>query len=87
MCVCVKALLNTESLNLRFEDSAIREIARIAREVNATVENIGARRLHTVIERIMDDISFDAPDKSGALPTATAHHRTPPHPACSVRCN
>ncbi len=59
------ALMNTEGLKLTFDESAIREIARVAREVNTTVENIGARRLHTVIERIVDDVSFDAPEKAG----------------------
>jgi ATP-dependent HslUV protease ATP-binding subunit HslU len=59
------ALMSTENVKLKFDDSAIKEIARVAREVNTSVENIGARRLHTVIERIVDDISFDAPEKSG----------------------
>ena len=44
---------------------AIKEIAKVAFEANKTVENIGARRLHTIIERIVEDISFDAPEKSG----------------------
>eukprot|EP01027_Heterolobosea_sp_BB2_P004512 GEZU01006911.1.p1 GENE.GEZU01006911.1~~GEZU01006911.1.p1 ORF type:complete len:576 (-),score=199.17 GEZU01006911.1:148-1875(-) len=59
-------LLKTENLNLQFTDAAIREIAAVAAEVNSTVENIGARRLHTVLERIIEDISFDAPDKAGS---------------------
>jgi len=50
---------------LKFEDDAIREIARIAALVNRTVENIGARRLHTLTERIMEQISFDAPELDG----------------------
>lgn len=50
---------------MKFEDDAIREIARIAALVNRTVENIGARRLHTVTERIMEQISFDAPELDG----------------------
>jgi len=54
------ALLETEGVKLRFEDDAIREIARMAALVNLTVENIGARRLHTVTERIMEQLSFDA---------------------------
>ena len=54
------ALIGTEKVKLAFTDAAIREVARVAFEVNSTVENIGARRLHTVIERIMDEISFDA---------------------------
>ncbi|SLN18484.1 ATP-dependent protease ATPase subunit HslU [Oceanibacterium hippocampi] len=59
------ALLATESVTLDFTDDAIDEIARIAAEVNATVENIGARRLHTVLERVLDEISFSATDRGG----------------------
>jgi hypothetical protein len=44
-------------------DAAIREIARVAEEVNTNVDNIGARRLHTILERILEDVSFDAPEK------------------------
>lgn len=53
-------LLKTEGVELVFEDEAIREIAKMAAELNKSVENIGARRLHTVMERIMEEISFDA---------------------------
>jgi ATP-dependent HslUV protease ATP-binding subunit HslU len=59
------ALLKTENVNLEFSDDGIDEIANIASEVNSTVENIGARRLHTIIERILDEISFTATDRSG----------------------
>jgi ATP-dependent HslUV protease ATP-binding subunit HslU len=59
------ALLATEGVALTFSDDAIDAIADIAVEVNSNVENIGARRLQTVIERILDDISFSAPDRSG----------------------
>jgi ATP-dependent HslUV protease ATP-binding subunit HslU len=59
------ALLATEEFNLSFTQDAIAEIARIAVQVNSSVENIGARRLQTVMERILDDISFTAPDRSG----------------------
>jgi ATP-dependent HslUV protease ATP-binding subunit HslU len=59
------ALLKTENLDLEFSEDGIDAIANIASEVNATVENIGARRLHTIIERILDDISFTATDRSG----------------------
>ena len=59
------ALLATEGVELTFSDDAIDAIADIAVEVNANVENIGARRLQTVIERVLDDISFAAPDRSG----------------------
>ncbi len=57
-----RALLGTEGLDLRFEDEAVRRIAEIANLVNERSENIGARRLHTVMERLLDEISFDAPD-------------------------
>ena len=59
------ALLKTEKVELEFSDDGIDTIANIASEVNATVENIGARRLHTIIEKILDDISFTATDRSG----------------------
>ncbi|WP_181708221.1 ATP-dependent protease ATPase subunit HslU [Chthonobacter rhizosphaerae] len=59
------ALMATEGVTLEFAEDAIDEIAGVAVEVNATVENIGARRLQTVMERILDDISFNAPDRSG----------------------
>ncbi|MBW2029191.1 MAG: ATP-dependent protease ATPase subunit HslU [Deltaproteobacteria bacterium] len=57
-----KALLETEGVDLHFEESAIEEIAYIASQVNERMENIGARRLHTVMEKLLDVISFDAPD-------------------------
>lgn len=53
-------LIKTEGVTLEFTDEAIREMARLAALLNKTVENIGARRLHTVIERIMEDLSFKA---------------------------
>jgi ATP-dependent HslUV protease ATP-binding subunit HslU len=61
-----KALMATENVTLDFADDAIDEIARLSAEINATVENIGARRLHTVLERLLEEISFDATDKPGA---------------------
>ena len=60
-----KALLKTENVELEFTEDGINTIANIATEVNSSVENIGARRLHTIIERVLDDISFTATDKSG----------------------
>lgn len=60
-----KALIATEGVDLTFTDSAIKEIARVAFEVNETVENIGARRLLTVMEKLLDDISYTASDRSG----------------------
>nr|MBC8240304.1 HslU--HslV peptidase ATPase subunit [Alphaproteobacteria bacterium] len=59
------ALLDTEGVTLTFSDDAIDEIAAVAAEVNQNVENIGARRLHTILERILDDISFTATDRPG----------------------
>ncbi len=60
-----KALLKTENVDLDFTDDGIDTIAHIANEVNSTVENIGARRLHTIIERVLDEISFTATDRAG----------------------
>ena len=60
-----KALMATEGVAVTFSDDGISEIAKIAADVNQSVENIGARRLYTVIERIFEDLSFVAPDKSG----------------------
>ena len=62
------ALLETEGVKLHFTDDGIREIARIATEVNEAVENIGARRLHTILTTLLDEILFDVPDK---VPTET----------------
>jgi ATP-dependent HslUV protease ATP-binding subunit HslU len=59
------ALLATEGVTLKFADDAIDALADIAAQVNSTVENIGARRLQTVMERVLDEISFDATDKGG----------------------
>jgi ATP-dependent HslUV protease ATP-binding subunit HslU len=56
------ALLRTEGIDVVFEDDAVADIARIAEEVNNKTENIGARRLHTIMERLLEDILFDAPD-------------------------
>ena len=61
------ALMQTEDVTLEFGEDAISEIAKIAAEVNASVENIGARRLHTVMERLLDEISFTATDRSGEI--------------------
>jgi len=59
------ALIATEGVTLRFADDAVRRIAEVAWTVNERTENIGARRLHTVLERLLDTISFEAPDHSG----------------------
>ena len=60
-----KALLKTENVDLEFTEDGIDTIANLATEVNSTVENIGARRLHTIIERVLDDIGFTATDRGG----------------------
>lgn len=59
------ALMKTEEVTVTFDDGGIATLAKIAAEVNESVENIGARRLYTVIERVFEDLSFNAPDKSG----------------------
>ncbi|MEP9412691.1 MAG: ATP-dependent protease ATPase subunit HslU [Candidatus Brocadia sp.] len=61
-----KALLETEGIKVRFENDAIEAIAEIAVQVNKRTQNIGARRLHTVMEKLVEDASFDAPDMDGA---------------------
>jgi ATP-dependent HslUV protease ATP-binding subunit HslU len=63
------ALLGTEELTLEFTDDAIDALARLAAEVNRTVENIGARRLQTVMERLLEEVSFTASDRSGETVT------------------
>ena len=60
-----KALLETEGFSVDFTDSGIQQIAQVAHEVNERTENIGARRLHTIMERLLEGVSFDASDKSG----------------------
>ncbi len=60
-----KALLATEGVELEFTEDGIDAVADLAAEINSTIENIGARRLQTVMERVLDQISFDATDKSG----------------------
>ena len=67
-----EALMAAENVSLVFEDAAIDRIADLAEAVNKSVENIGARRLQTVLERLLDEISFDAPDKAGETFTITA---------------
>ena len=64
-----KELLKTEDVNLIFTDNGINKLAKISAEVNSSVENIGARRLHTIIEKVLDDISFNATDRTGETVT------------------
>lgn len=68
------ALIGTEKVNLSFEEEAVDEIARLSFEVNEQVENIGARRLHTVMEKILEDISFTASDRAGEEIKITADY-------------
>ena len=60
------ALLASEDVDITFDDDAVREIARVAAEVNASVENIGARRLHTILTTLLEEILFEVPDTLGA---------------------
>ena len=66
-----KALLSTENVNIEYEDEALREIARIAAEVNQSNDTIGARRLHTVMEKLLEELSFSANELSGQTITIT----------------
>jgi ATP-dependent HslUV protease ATP-binding subunit HslU len=59
------ALLATEGVSLDFSEDGIQTIAEVAWQVNQTTENIGARRLHTVLERLLDDLSYEAADRNG----------------------
>ncbi|MBO9601917.1 MAG: ATP-dependent protease ATPase subunit HslU [Novosphingobium sp.] len=67
-----KALLGTESVTLDFTADAVREVAKIAAQVNESVENIGARRLQTVMEKLMEELSFEAEDRQGEAVTIDA---------------
>ncbi len=69
-----KALMGTEGVNVEFTEDGIRRIAEAAWQVNETTENIGARRLHTVLERLMEDISYDASDRHGDSVTIDAEY-------------
>ncbi|ENR9629386.1 HslU--HslV peptidase ATPase subunit [Salmonella enterica] len=69
-----KALMATEGVNIEFTDSGIKRIAEAARQVNETTENIGARRLHTVLERLMEEISYNASDLHGQNITIDAEY-------------
>jgi ATP-dependent HslUV protease ATP-binding subunit HslU len=68
------ALLSTEDVSVTFTESGVRRIAEVAYHVNESTENIGARRLHTVIERLLETISFEASDRSGARLEITAEY-------------
>ena len=66
------ALLGTENVELRFDDEAVEALAELAADINDRIENIGARRLHTVLERLLEEISFSATDQSGETVTVDA---------------
>jgi ATP-dependent HslUV protease ATP-binding subunit HslU len=68
------ALMATENVTLEFTDDAIDAIADVAVAVNSSIENIGARRLQTVMERVLDEISFDATDRAGELYKITGEY-------------
>jgi ATP-dependent HslUV protease ATP-binding subunit HslU len=75
------ALMGTEQVTLDFTEDGIDALADLAAEINGSIENIGARRLHTVIERVLEDISFSAPDEAGrtiAIDAAYVHERLDP---------
>ncbi|HHO59504.1 MAG TPA: HslU--HslV peptidase ATPase subunit [Thiotrichales bacterium] len=74
LTVQYRALMKTEDVELVFTDDAVKRIAHSAFEVNETAENIGARRLHTVMERLLEDISYGAPDRSGEQITIDAEY-------------
>jgi ATP-dependent HslUV protease ATP-binding subunit HslU len=69
-----RALMETEGVKLEFTSEAVKRIAEIAFQVNESTENIGARRLHTVMERLLDAVSFEAPDRSGESVTLDADY-------------
>ncbi len=69
-----KALMETEGVNIEFTEDGIRRIAEAAWQVNETTENIGARRLYTVLEKLVEDISFEASDRSGETVTIDADY-------------
>ncbi|RLB69527.1 MAG: HslU--HslV peptidase ATPase subunit [Deltaproteobacteria bacterium] len=67
-----KELMKTEAIDLDFDDEAVREMAKIAKTVNDRTENIGARRLHTILEKLLEDLSFSAPERTGEKVNITA---------------
>jgi len=73
-----KELMSTESIQLTFDDDAIRAMAKIAKTVNDRTENIGARRLHTILEKLLEELSFNAPeltDKTVNIDATEVHKR------------
>ncbi len=74
LTVQYKALMKTEGLTINFTEDGVKQIAKSAYHVNESAENIGARRLHTIMERLLEDISFTAPDRSGETISIDAEH-------------
>jgi ATP-dependent HslUV protease ATP-binding subunit HslU len=72
LCRQQEALMETEGVQLVIEDDAKRRMAQLATQINRDVENIGARRLHTIVERLMEELSFTASDKAGERVVLTA---------------
>ena len=72
LCAQQIALMETEGVQLVFDDEAKRRMAKLATDINRDVDNIGARRLHTIMERLMEELSFSASDKAGERVTLTA---------------
>ena len=75
------ALLETENVRLSFSEDAVAALAEIAAQINARSENIGARRLHTVLERLLEELSFNAPDMNDQevkIDAAYVHQRLDP---------
>ena len=70
------ALLKTEKVNLEFTKDGIETIAKLATEINSSIENIGARRLHSIIEKVLDEISFSATDRGGETITVDNNYVT-----------
>jgi ATP-dependent HslUV protease ATP-binding subunit HslU len=69
-----KALMNTEGLSVEFTESGVRRIAEIAFQVNERTENIGARRLHTVMERLLESVSYEASEQNGSAVSIDAQY-------------
>jgi len=74
LTVQYKALMKTEGLTINFTEDGVKQIAESAYHVNESAENIGARRLHTIMERLLEDLSFTAPDRSGETIAIDAEH-------------
>jgi ATP-dependent HslUV protease ATP-binding subunit HslU len=74
LCTQYRALLETEGVQLEFAASGVRRIAEVAYQVNERTENIGARRLHTVLERLLEVLSFEAADRNGMTITVDANY-------------